>query len=168
MEAKEEREERLCRLMALYKDGLMRVAMVYLRDAQLAEDAVQETFIRAYRAMDGFRGEASEKTWLTRIAVNTCKNMRREPWLRFAHRRVSLAAMPDVTPPREEADRALLEEIFSLPDREKDVVLMYYYQRMTVAEIAVALRISEPAVSKRLKRARERLRIELEGGMADG
>lgn len=168
MEAKEEREERLRRLMALYKDGLMRVAIVYLRDAQLAEDAVQETFIRAYRALDGFREEASEKTWLTRITVNICKNMRREPWLRFAHRRVSLTAIPDVTLPQREADRALLEEIFSLPDREKDVVLMYYYQRMTVAEIAGALHISGAAVSKRLRRARERLRIELEGGMTDG
>ena len=51
-----------------------------LRDAEQAKDAVQETFVKAYRAMDDWRGACSEKTWLTRIAVNTCRDMRRSAW----------------------------------------------------------------------------------------
>ena len=65
-------EDDLCRLMATYKNDLMRMCCVWLMDASLAEDAVQETFIKAYRAMANFRGDCSEKTWLMHIAVNTC------------------------------------------------------------------------------------------------
>ena len=48
-----------------------------LNDEALAEDAVQETFLKAYRALDRFRGDAEEKTWLLRIAINTCRDLRR-------------------------------------------------------------------------------------------
>ena len=60
-------------------DNLLRLCFLYLRDRQMAEDAVQETFLRAWRAYGRFRGDSSEKTWLTRIAVNVCKSaLRRE------------------------------------------------------------------------------------------
>lgn len=53
-----------------YEIPIRRMCCIYLRDEQLAADAVQETFLKAYLALDKFRGEASEKTWLTRIAIN--------------------------------------------------------------------------------------------------
>ena len=58
---------------------------VYLRDASMAEDAVQETFLKAYRALDSFKGDSSEKTWLYSIAMNVCRDMRRLAWY-HAHR----------------------------------------------------------------------------------
>lgn len=67
------REQRLVRLMDLYERELLGLCSLYLRDIHLAEDAVQETFFKAYQAMEEFRGECGEKTWLTRIAVNTCR-----------------------------------------------------------------------------------------------
>jgi len=65
-----------------YEKELLRLCFVYLKDAALAEDAVQETFIKAYKHLEGFRGDASPKTWLVRIAVNVCKDMRRSAWFR--------------------------------------------------------------------------------------
>ena len=70
----DEREEKLRHLMDVYGDGLKRLCCVYLRDLGLAEDAVQETFIKAYDHIDELlAGEIeSAKAWLMRIAVNTC------------------------------------------------------------------------------------------------
>lgn len=163
------REERLRRLMSLYKNDLMRICCVYLRDAALAEDAVQETFIKAYRALDRFRGESREASWLTRIAINTCKDMKRNSWFRLFDRRVPLERVPEqVYRSLSEEDSGLMEDILNLPEREKDVVLMYYYQGMSMHEIADALNLTASAVSKRLDKARQRLRGILEGGDTDG
>ena len=83
------REEELLRLMAQYKNDLMRMALAFLKDEALAEDAVQETFFKAYHALTAFRGDSSEKTWLMRIAINVCRNIRRDAWFRFVDRRIT-------------------------------------------------------------------------------
>ena len=163
------REEALRRLMARYKSDLMRLSYVYLKDAGLAEDAVQETFIKAYRSLDRFRGASCEGTWLTRIAINTCKDMKRGSWFRLFDRRVSLDQLPEpIQNFLTEEEGGLMEDILNLPDREKDVILMYYYRGMGVREIGEALNLRASSVSKRLEKARRRLRGMLEGGRQDG
>ena len=67
----------LTRMVGAYQQPLLTLCYAYLHDRQLAEDAVQETFLRAYRALDTFRGESSERPWMTAIAVNVCRSMRR-------------------------------------------------------------------------------------------
>lgn len=159
------REEQLVRLMTLYKNDIMRMSVAFLKDVSLAEDAVQETFIKAYKALSTFRGESSEKTWLMKIAVNTCRDMRRDRWFRFVDRSVT----PDVLPLQaaSNVDRELVEIIMSLPYKLREVVLLYYYQGMSLNEIAHSLDVADSTVSIRLKKARERLRRELEGGQAN-
>lgn len=157
-------EDDLCRLMAAYKNDLMRMCCVWLMDASLAEDAVQETFIKAYRAMANFRGECSEKTWLMRIAVNTCRSMRRSWWSRMVDRSVTPDMLADLYPAALNEELSLIEDVMRLPDREKDVILLYYYQNMSIREVAQALGIGISAVSMRLKKARTRLRGLLEEG----
>lgn len=164
MNGTETRDEALCRLMRAYKDDLMRMCCVWLGDASQAEDAVQETYIKAYRAMGKFRGECSEKTWLMRIAVNTCRSMRRTWWSRHVERSVTPDMLADVVPAAMQEDAALMEEVLRLPPREKDVILLYYYQEMPVREVAKALGIGVSAVSMRLKKARAHLKGMLEEG----
>lgn len=67
-----QREQELISLMAQHKTQLMRMAYLYLGDLSLAEEAVQDTFIKAYAHLERFRSESSAETWLTRIAINTC------------------------------------------------------------------------------------------------
>lgn len=69
----------LDRLMEQYGSSFLRMSALYLKDASLAQDAVQETFLKAYRHLGDYRGESSEKTWLTTICVNTCRDMLRNP-----------------------------------------------------------------------------------------
>ena len=158
-----DKEAVLRQLVAEHQVSLTRLCYLYLHDVQLAEDAVQETFLKAYRTLDDFRGEASAKTWLTRIAMRTCCDMRRTFWFRRVDRSVTPENLPDCVGEADEDAAALTLAVMQLPIREREAVLLYYYQDMNVCEIAKALGVTQPTVSYRLRRAREKLRRELEG-----
>lgn len=163
------RDARLVELISHYEKDVLRMCYAYLRDIALAEDAVQETFIKVYKHMDSFRGDSSEKTWIIRIAINVCKNIRKGAWYRFVDRKVSMdqvcvAARTD----HPQADKiALTTEIMRLPRKYMEVVLLYYYEDLDASEIALALSITTQAVYLRLKRARAKLKCVLEGGVDD-
>ncbi len=70
-------EEKLIQMVNAHQTALLRLCYAYLHDREAAKDAVQETFLKAYRGMNGFRKEASEKTWLARIAVNVCRDQKK-------------------------------------------------------------------------------------------
>lgn len=159
-------ESTLERLIEENQVQLKRLCYLYLHDQSMAEDAVQETFLKVYRALKDFRGEASEKTYLTRIAINTCKDMLRTGWFRHVDRRVS----PEDLPSRQETDpyhREVAAAVMNLPRKLREVILLYYYRGLTMEEIAETLEISQPAVSGRMKRAREKLKTELKGDGID-
>lgn len=160
----ENREAALTRLMRSYERDIVRFCCLYLRDTALAEDAAQETFFKAYKALDGFRGESSEQTWLLRIAINTCKDIRRAAWYRFVDRRVSLDRLPEPSEPPKSESVLLTLEIMKLPLKEREAVLLYYYQGMTLCDTAQVLGVSRAAVTKRLRRACQRLHLIWEGG----
>lgn len=161
-------EERLNRMILQYERELLRICVVYLRDTPLAQDALQETFLRAYTSMGTFRGDCSEKTWLVSIAMNVCRNLRKSAWYRFVDLRVPLEDMKLSSPPPSLEHITLTTEIMRLPRKQMEVVLLYYYQSMSVTEIAQALEISIAAVSQRLSKARSRLHFALEGGSKSG
>lgn len=162
-----EAEQVLERMILENEVPLKRLCCLYLRDASLAEDAVQETFLKAYRSLADFRGEASEKTWLTRIAVNTCRDMLRSAWFRHTDRRITTDMLPEPRDLRDPYHREVAAAVMNLPTKLREVILLYYYRGLNAAETAEVLKISQPAVSGRLKRARERLKAELKGGLID-
>lgn len=158
-----EREMSIRQMIDEHQTALLRMCYLYLHDVQLAEDAVQETFVKAFRAWDSFRGESSPRTWLTRIAMRTCMDMRRGFWFRLVDRRVTPDMLPDRAQEAEGGESALTLAVMNLPKKEREVILLYYYQDMTMNEIADTLDVTQPTVSYRLRRAREKLRAELEG-----
>lgn len=162
------REQQLCRMVEQYQTSLLRMCYVYLHDTALAEDAVQETFLKAYGALDAFRGESGENTWLMRIAINTCRDMLRSKWFRYVDQQVTLDDLPEPTLQPQEGDAELTMAVMQLPIKLKEIVLLYYYQDMTTTEIASALGVAQSTVSSRLKRARARLRTTLERGLSHG
>lgn len=160
-------EDQLTALMERYEKEILKICFIYLQDLSLAEDASQETFLKAFKNLYRFRGECTEKTWLMRIAINTCKDIRRGSWYRFVNRRITLESLPvQTTQPKAESIFITLA-IMELPANEREVILLYYYENMTVTEVAQALGISCAAVSKRLKRARQKLLLVLKGGADD-
>ena len=162
--------ERLVREQYPY---IRRLALSILDDggpdpAAEAEDAAQETFITAYRALAGFRGGSSLKTWLTAIAVNTCRGRLRKRKLRQAlhttltvlHRAERLAS-PEEAAAQNEADRMLWQAVDSLDEKHRLPVILRYVHQLTVPEIAVSLGTSEGTVHSRLHYARKTLQDRL-------
>ena len=160
--------DRLDQMVRQYEKELLRICCVYLRDRAAAEDAVQETFLKAFRSMDSFRGESSEKTWLIRIAVNCCRDYRRSAWYRYVDPRVSIDQLPVLSsaPPSEE-HIALTVAIMKLKPKYMEAVLLYFYEGFSIREIAKMLDLTEAAVSARLRKAKQKLKDELEGGEGD-
>lgn len=158
----QQRDEWFTRLVEMYQTPLLRMCCLYLRDAALAENAVQETFVKVYRSMDSFRGDCSEKTWVMRIAMNTCHDLRRSGWFRLMDRRYTPDMLPEAGTNCTAEDDTLITAVMQLPIKLREVVLLYYYQGMTTTEIADALGLSQSSVSGRLKRARDKLRDALE------
>jgi RNA polymerase sigma-70 factor (ECF subfamily) len=166
-------------LMRRHNRRLYRVARSLLRDASEAEDALQEAYLSAYRAMDGFRGEATVATWLTRIVVNECmgrlrKSARRDNIVPIvaAHARPAPEgeAMHDEDPSAVDTEtpdralvraemRALLErKIDALPAEFRTVFVMRSVEELSVEETAQCLGIPEATVRTRHFRARSLLR----------
>ena len=156
--------DRLEDLMRRYGDALVRMCCLYLNDASLAQDAAQDTFIKAWRNLRQFRGECDERTWLMRIAINTCRDMRRSRWTRHVDRRVTPEMLPEASAPFEERDEELTLALMRLPPKQREAVLLRYYQRMSLAQTAQAMGVTVSTVSKQLGRALRSLRGILEGG----
>ena len=155
------------RLVAQYQGAVLRTCYLYLCDRSQAEDAVQETFLKVYRNLDSFRGESSEKTWILKIAMRTCYDMNHSGWSRFFNRRVTPEMLPEASVPFTERADALTQAVMRLPEKLRRVIILYYYQGLGVREIAETLGITQPSVSSRMKRGREKLKAALEGREID-
>lgn len=164
MDSREDRDAWLERAMEQYEESLLRMCFACLGDAALAEDAVQETFLKAYRALNRFRGDAEEKTWLLRIAINTCRDLRRSAWFRHVDRKVTLDGLGEPAYAQEwsEWDDTLTRAVMGLRPKYREAVLLCCYQGLTGQEAASVLKISRSAVMNRLRQAKAILRKELE------
>ena len=157
-------EERISQMIKTYEKDLLRLCRVYLKEESLAEDAMQETFIKAYKNLHTFRGDSSDKTWLFRIAINVCRDMQRTSWFRNISRMVSLDSVQIQQPQKSEISHALMDEIMRLPKKYREVILLYYYEDMKQNEIAEILGVSVTTVCRRIEKARELLKDMLKGG----
>jgi RNA polymerase sigma-70 factor (ECF subfamily) len=132
-------------------------------------DVVQETFVAALAARGRFRGESRLETWLVRIAINCCRAHGRKVWLRrklsaawqgretaTGAAAVDTAAGPDSAVRREQAEE-VRRAVATLPQKSREVVVLYYLEEMTAAEVAEALNLRQNTVEVRLSRARKQL-----------
>ena len=148
------------RLMEQYGSSLLRMSVLYLKSVDLAQDAVQETFIKAYRYFNEYRGESSEKTWLITICVNTCRDMLRSAWFRHQSR-IDLDSLPERPSDFVFPDDTVLTEVMRLPARYREVILLRYYEGLKLKEVASALQLSDGKVRNRLNKANNILRDRL-------
>lgn len=151
-------------LYSAHVDRVYRLAYRMSGDETLAEDFTQDTFVRAFRYLPGFRGQAAFSTWLHSIASSVVLNgLRRERsrgrWHSDGDR---LEEMADRSPPRDRELRLTLHRaVDKLPENLRTVFLMHEVEGYKHAEIAGILAIPEGTAKARLSRAKERLRTEL-------
>jgi RNA polymerase sigma-70 factor (ECF subfamily) len=174
--AQEGDQEAFCLLARSYQRRIYALALHYTRDPHEAEDLSQEVWLKAYRAIGGFRGEAGFYTWLRRITVNTFLNHQREMKTMYnsgkrAFRLGELVSLDELglTPaePRQEPEERLqqqmmvekvMEGLSELTAQQRLIFLLKHREGMTYDEIARACAVSTGTVKKALFRAINRLR----------
>ena len=166
-------------MMRRYNRRLYRTARAILKDDSLAEDALQEAYLAAFRHMDEFRGDAALSTWLTRIVVNQAlQALRRTRRDRVVvpfeesdaqHEALNVADSPDTGPEnmllRAQTRRLIERNIDALPEGYRTVFVLREVEDLTVEETAAALDIPAATVRTRLFRAKARLRESLAQAM---
>lgn len=154
-------EQRLTDMMREYGQSLLHTCFLILHDAHAAEDAVQDTFLKAYKNLHRLRAASNEKAWLMTIAVNTCRDYLRTAWLRRVDRRVPLEDLPIAAPDSEPFDDTVTQAIMGLPRKLREAFVVYYFQQTTIAQTAEILGVTERIVGYRLKKARDILQDAL-------
>lgn len=161
MEQNNDMDERLIVLMNEYGDSVLRMCYVYLKDYQLAEDMAQETFIKVYQHYEEFQNQSSVKTWILKIAINLCKNQMRTHWWKYRSQQELVEAGIDEYYDSFLDRQVVLTEIAKLPVKYREIILLYYYQELSILEIAALLNEKESTIKARLVRARKKLKPEL-------
>ena len=155
-------KEEYVRLVNLYFEDIYRIAYSGCRNVQDAEDVTQETFFAMLQCKKIFESDAHVKYWLMRVAINKCKSIWRSPW----KNRVSFAdteLSPD-TPPLEGSDEKLYAALRQLPPKYAQILHLYYFEELKIQEISSITGLSGTAVSTRLLRARQKLKLLLSSG----
>lgn len=159
-------DEAYAELVQRYSDLAFRTAWLITGSVAEAEDAAQEGFIAAYRALPRFRAGAPLRPWLLRIVANAARNRRRaagrrvDAGLRLAdsRRNVDAASSPERAAEVAEGRDALLRAVAALDAGDRDVVACRYFLELSVAETAAVLGCAEGTAKSRLSRALQRLR----------
>jgi len=159
-------------LVTRWEDKIRGASYRLLGSEEEARDAAQEAFLKAYRALPGFKREARFSSWLYQIAVNLCRDRLRR---RKGRTLVSLEALEEVGPVIasrgpgtqdlvEQIDlrRAVRRAIAALSEEQREVVILKEYQGLTFLEIAQALELPISTVKTRLYRGLGQLRLRLE------
>ena len=153
------------RLVGATQSDVFNLALGVVGSQQDAEDATQEVYLRVWRALPGFRGQAQFRTWLYRISLNTCLNRRRSlqrelrriaPHAAFEHLRGEGVGPAEMALQRERRT-ALWGRVSALPEKYRLVIALFYQQQLSYQEIAQVLALPLNTVKSHLNRARKAL-----------
>ena len=153
-------------LLNLYGNRLIKTCYLILNSRVEAEDAVQETFIRVFKSIHNFNEESSLYTWIYTIALNICRDM-------LKRRKYASSFEEYMLDQGESAEEIVLERInreilrerlSSLPFIYKEVLVLFYFEGLTVKEISHILREKEGTIKSKLSRGRKMLKNALVKG----
>ncbi|MDO5559323.1 MAG: sigma-70 family RNA polymerase sigma factor [Oscillospiraceae bacterium] len=141
----------------LYSSLIYKLAMTYLGSVHDAEDITQEVFTKLFIRTKEFENDEHERYWVIRVTVNMCKNNLKTFWKRY------------ILPIEEAADKTdslhnddTVKMLMSLKPKYRIVLYMFYYEGYSIKETADILSISESCVKMRLKRGKEKLKLNIE------
>ena len=146
-----------CILAETYRSMVYRIALNFYRNPQDAEDTTQEVMLKLYLRTESFENQNHARNWLIQVTLNHCRSVWRSPW----RQRMSLEELTAAIPFSCSEDEELFQAVMDLPEKHRTVLYLFYYEDMSVREIAQVLKLSETAVTSRLSRARKALKDEL-------
>lgn len=153
------------KIMDEHSKHLLRIAYLYVKNWDTAEDIVQEVFIKHFLQARQFEGRASLKTYLTVMTANKSKDYLRS----WQHKRNILVSNLfssikgiDTTLQQQEEHLALHKAIFKLPIKYREPLILFYYDEQSINEIASFLKLNDNTVKTRLRRAKHHLKQFME------
>lgn len=149
-------QENIGQLLEDYGDMIMRIAYTYMKNQADAEDVVQDVFMQVIDKRPQFNDATHRRAWLIRATINLCKNKLNTFWQR------NKCSLDSIAPPAADdtidTSNDVLEAVFSLPEKYRIVVYMFYYEGYTTEEIATLLAKNHATVRSHLRRARAQLK----------
>ena len=156
-------EEQFHSLVDEHTDYLLRLAFLYVHNFASAEDIVQDAFFQFYCSQDTFQQKSSIKTCLTRITINKCKDYLKS----WRYRKMVLTntfneptKQSNIVIKNNERSE-IAEAVMSLPIPYREVIILYYYQELTIPQIAHLTEIHENTLKTRLRKAKMLLQQKL-------
>jgi len=155
-----------------YQDIVFSIALKVLRNREDAEEMAQESFIKAYKSLHTFKGNAKFSTWLYRITYNSCISEVRRKKIHFAS--TDEVEIKDETTelnfdeiPEKNREKAIKQALEKLPEDEYTLILLYYFEEQSIEEISKVTKLSESNTKVKLYRARKKLYTILNEMMKD-
>lgn len=165
----EDKEHIIDEIMNQYGQEILQLAYSYVNNQAIAEDLTQDIFVKCYKNLHTYSGNAKLRTWLWRIAINHCKDFHRS----WYQKNVVIAGeefpihgtkkeLVEQTVIQREEDDELITAIMTLPIKYREVIYLFYYEEMPIKEIAAVTETGVNTVKTRLRRAKELLKERLE------
>ena len=151
-------DEAFARAARTCGDTVYRVAYHALNNSHDAEDVMQTVLLKLYEYKKEFESEEHMKHWILRVAVNESRKLLRSFWRRTS---VPLEEWRETAAPEDTEQAEVLQAVMALEPKYRLAVYLYYYEGLSVAETAAAMKAKVSTVQTWLLRARERLRKEL-------
>lgn len=141
-----------------YFDTVYRLALARTKDKAHAEDVTQDVFLRYIKTDKAFDSEEYIKAWLLRVTINCSNSLFTSSWYK------NTAPLTEDISFESEEKSAVYYAVMELPSKYRTVVYLFYYDGMSVAEIAQIMNTKESTVKSQLHRSREMLKKLLKGG----
>jgi len=141
-----------------YSDMVYKLALSRMRDPVSAEDVFQDVFYRYFKKRPSFSSSEHEKAWIIRVTINCSKSSLRSFWKNYI---VPLDESLAAKQPEINEFYDIYNVVMQLPLKYRTVIFLFYYERMSIAEIAEAMDLKENTVKSHLFRARNLLKERL-------
>jgi len=148
----------IVRIVETYSDMLLRIAINRVRSMTEAEDIVQAVYLRLMTRQPRFQSFEHERAWLIRTAINLCLDFQKS-----SARRANAPLSDDIAATQSEENAEVLEAVWKLPERDRYIVYLFYFEGLKVKEIAALLNEQTGTITSRLSRARKKLETFLKG-----
>nr|WP_233269890.1 sigma-70 family RNA polymerase sigma factor [Heyndrickxia camelliae] len=157
-------------MMTRYGQDILRLVFSYVENEAIAEELTQDIFVKCYKSLHTYRGKSTLKTWLWRIAINHCKDFLKSWYNKkvintgeeLLNNKPSNEAVEQTVIQKEEEGQ-LVSTLMDLPIKYREVIFLFYYEELSIKEIAMMTEVGENTVKTRLRRAKQLLKERLEG-----
>lgn len=163
------RDAWLEQIMDEYGESLTKLAYNYVKDWKLAEDVVQDVFLICYKQYENKDAILTFKAWIYRMTINKCKDILKSSSFRkviiysnLLDRFTSKDKQPDTILMKRSEEEFLSICVLSLPVKYREVIILHYYDELSIEQMSEILKLNKNTIKTRLSRAREKLKKRME------